>query len=338
MARGEVGRPRARLFPHVPAFEAPAGPYEWLNRSCLRRDGRATARQGADQRVRGALSDLGLVIPAGVRQHGEPGPRATGEARALGPGYFASRNSGMTTHDHTTRSALRHAQPARRPAARSDDGRAGGADLPDHVLRVRRHRARGCAVQPGTGRATSIRASPTRRWRCWRSASSALEGGVGAVATASGQAALHLIIATLMGAGGHIVASSRIYGGSHNMFMHTLPRFGITTTLVDPRDPGRLREGHHRQDAPAVRRDARQPRSGGAGHRGGRGRRAQARAAARRRFHLRHALSVPAHRARRRHRHAFRHQVPRRAWHRHRRHRRRRRPLRLGRRRASSRP
>jgi O-acetylhomoserine (thiol)-lyase len=65
----------------------------------------------------------------------------------------------------------------------------------------------------------------------------ALEGGVGAVATASGQAALHLIIATLMGAGGHIVASQRIYGGSHNMFVHTLPRFGITTTLVDPRDP-----------------------------------------------------------------------------------------------------
>src|SRR4030088_2306632 len=61
----------------------------------------------------------------------------------------------------------------------------------------------------------------------------ALEGGVGAVATASGQAALHLAIATLMGAGGHIVASARIYGGSHNMFVHTLPRFGIATTLVD---------------------------------------------------------------------------------------------------------
>jgi len=41
----------------------------------------------------------------------------------------------------------------------------------------------------------------------------------------------------LMGAGGHIVASARIYGGSHNMFQHTLPRFGITTTLVDPREP-----------------------------------------------------------------------------------------------------
>jgi len=65
----------------------------------------------------------------------------------------------------------------------------------------------------------------------------ALEGGVGAVATASGQAALHLAIATLIGVGGHIVASARIYGGSHNMFVHTLPRFGITTTLVDPREP-----------------------------------------------------------------------------------------------------
>jgi O-acetylhomoserine (thiol)-lyase len=65
----------------------------------------------------------------------------------------------------------------------------------------------------------------------------ALEDGVGAVATASGQAALHLGIVTLMGTGGHIVASSRLYGGSHNMFVHTLPRFGIETTLVDPRNP-----------------------------------------------------------------------------------------------------
>ena len=65
----------------------------------------------------------------------------------------------------------------------------------------------------------------------------ALEGGVGAVATASGQAALTLAVLTLMDAGGHIVASRNIYGGSHNLFVHTLPRFGIETTLVDPRDP-----------------------------------------------------------------------------------------------------
>src|SRR5437660_7950425 len=65
---------------------------------------------------------------------------------------------------------------------------------------------------------------------------SALEGGVGAIAVASGQAALHLAIATLMGAGAHIVASRALYGGSHNLLDFTLPRFGIETTFVAPRD------------------------------------------------------------------------------------------------------
>jgi O-acetylhomoserine (thiol)-lyase len=64
----------------------------------------------------------------------------------------------------------------------------------------------------------------------------ALEAGVGAIATASGQAALHVAITTLMGAGGHIVASRALYGGSHNLLDYTLPRFGIATTFVDPRD------------------------------------------------------------------------------------------------------
>lgn len=69
----------------------------------------------------------------------------------------------------------------------------------------------------------------------------ALEGGLGAICTASGQAALHLAIATLMDAGSHIVASASLYGGTINMFTHTLPRFGITATLVDPRDPDAFR-------------------------------------------------------------------------------------------------
>src|ERR1700704_3399175 len=64
----------------------------------------------------------------------------------------------------------------------------------------------------------------------------ALEGGVGAIATASGQAALHLAVATLAGAGSHIVASRALYGGSQNLLSYTLPRFGIETTFVDPRD------------------------------------------------------------------------------------------------------
>ena len=65
----------------------------------------------------------------------------------------------------------------------------------------------------------------------------ALEGGVGAVCTASGQAAMHLAVATLLSAGDHIVSSRNIYGGTHNVLNLTLPRFGITTTFVDPRDP-----------------------------------------------------------------------------------------------------
>ncbi|MBS4037477.1 MAG: O-acetylhomoserine aminocarboxypropyltransferase [Hydrogenophaga sp.] len=64
----------------------------------------------------------------------------------------------------------------------------------------------------------------------------ALEGGVGAIATASGQAALHLAVATLMGAGSHIVASTALYGGSQNLLHYTMRRFGIETTFVKPGD------------------------------------------------------------------------------------------------------
>lgn len=65
----------------------------------------------------------------------------------------------------------------------------------------------------------------------------ALEGGIGAVCTASGQAAMHLAVATLLGAGGHIVASRALYGGTRNLLGLTLPRFGIGTSFVPPRDP-----------------------------------------------------------------------------------------------------
>ena len=65
----------------------------------------------------------------------------------------------------------------------------------------------------------------------------ALDGGVGAIATASGQAAMHLAVATICSAGDHIVSSRSLYGGTHNLLEYTLPRFGIETTFVDPRDP-----------------------------------------------------------------------------------------------------
>ena len=64
-----------------------------------------------------------------------------------------------------------------------------------------------------------------------------LEGGTGAVATASGMAAIHLALCTLMDGGSHIVSSHALYGGTHNLFTYTLPRFGINTTFVDPREP-----------------------------------------------------------------------------------------------------
>ena len=64
----------------------------------------------------------------------------------------------------------------------------------------------------------------------------ALEQGVGAVCAASGMAAMHLAIATLLGAGDHIVASASLYGGTINLLTHTLPRFGITASFVKPRD------------------------------------------------------------------------------------------------------
>ena len=65
---------------------------------------------------------------------------------------------------------------------------------------------------------------------------SALEGGVGAIATSSGQAALFLAITTLMDTGSHIVASNCLYGGSHNLLEYTLKRFGIETSFIDFRD------------------------------------------------------------------------------------------------------
>ena len=64
----------------------------------------------------------------------------------------------------------------------------------------------------------------------------ALEGGVAGIATASGQAAMHLGLTTIAGAGSHVVASRALYGGSHNLLAYTMKRFGIETTFVDPRD------------------------------------------------------------------------------------------------------
>tara|TARA_A100001011_G_scaffold398704_1_gene504099 strand:- start:512 stop:1807 length:1296 start_codon:yes stop_codon:yes gene_type:complete len=64
----------------------------------------------------------------------------------------------------------------------------------------------------------------------------ALENGIGAICVASGQAALHLTVATLLNKGDHILSSDRIYGGSRNLLGLTMKRFGIETTFVNPLD------------------------------------------------------------------------------------------------------
>ncbi|MBX6351014.1 MAG: O-acetylhomoserine aminocarboxypropyltransferase/cysteine synthase [Clostridia bacterium] len=77
----------------------------------------------------------------------------------------------------------------------------------------------------------------------------ALEGGVGALATASGQSAITLAVFNLAGAGDNIVSSPSLYGGTWNLFTHTLPRFGIEVRFADPGDPrdfGRKIDGRTR--------------------------------------------------------------------------------------------
>jgi len=65
----------------------------------------------------------------------------------------------------------------------------------------------------------------------------ALEGGIGALAVASGQAAVTYAIQTIAETGDNIVSSANLYGGTYNLFAHTLPQFGITTRFADSRDP-----------------------------------------------------------------------------------------------------
>ncbi|KVK75033.1 O-acetylhomoserine aminocarboxypropyltransferase [Burkholderia cepacia] len=65
----------------------------------------------------------------------------------------------------------------------------------------------------------------------------ALEGGIGALALASGQSAVTYAIQTIAEAGDNIVSASSLYGGTYNLFAHTLPQYGISTRFADPRDP-----------------------------------------------------------------------------------------------------
>ncbi len=87
----------------------------------------------------------------------------------------------------------------------------------------------------------------------------ALQGGVAALATASGQAAQFLAVTNLAQTGDNLVSSSNLYGGTYNQFKVTLPRLGIGVKFVDGGRPRRLPEGHRREDEGHLRRDDRQP-------------------------------------------------------------------------------
>jgi len=69
----------------------------------------------------------------------------------------------------------------------------------------------------------------------------ALEGGVGALAFSSGSSAVSFSILNIAGAGDHVVSANSLYGGTYNLFVHTLPRFGLEIDLVDPLDPESFR-------------------------------------------------------------------------------------------------
>ena len=158
----------------------------------------------------------------------------------------------------------------------------------------------------------------------------ALEGGVGALAVSSGQAAQFQALMNLAENGGHIVSSASLYGGTYNQLHYTFPKLGVEVSFVDdPDDLDAWRAAIRPNTQGALRRDHRQPE--GRHLRPRRGRRGRARAGhpARDRQHAGHSVPLPPARARRRHRGALGHEVHRRARHVDRRDHRRRRQVRL---------
>ena len=89
----------------------------------------------------------------------------------------------------------------------------------------------------------------------------ALEGGVAGLALASGQAAETLAILTLAKAGDEIVSTTSLYGGTYNLFHHTLPRLGITVRFVDAADYDGLRKAITPKTKARLLRDGRQPQA-----------------------------------------------------------------------------
>ena len=96
----------------------------------------------------------------------------------------------------------------------------------------------------------------------------ALEGGIAALVTASGQAAVTYSVLNVARAGDNIISVSQLYGGTYNLFAHTLPQYGIEVRWADADDPDAVARLADEKDAARVRRDDRQPAAERDGHRG----------------------------------------------------------------------
>ncbi len=157
-----------------------------------------------------------------------------------------------------------------------------------------------------------------------------LEGGVGALAVASGHAAQFIALATLLGPGDQIVSSNALYGGTYTQFEITLRKLGIDVVFVDPDDPENFRRAITPKTRALYGETIGNPRINVLDIEAARRDRARGGRPADHRQHLRLAVPLPADRLRRRHRRPLRHQVHRRARHLDRRRDRRFRPLPVG--------
>ena len=158
----------------------------------------------------------------------------------------------------------------------------------------------------------------------------ALEGGVGALAVASGQAAQFQALMNLAENGGHIVSSASLYGGTYNQLHYTFPKLGVEVSFIDDPDDLDAWRAAIRPNTKALYGEIiGNPKGDIFDLEGVVGDRARQRHPARDRQHARHAVPLPAARARRRHRRALGDEVHRRARHVDRRDHRRRRQVRL---------
>ena len=215
-----------------------------------------------------------------------------------------------------SRLPLRDAAGPRRAAARARDQRPGRADLPDHVLHLRRRRPRGAPLraagvrqhlhadhEPDHRRLREARSPRSRAaWRRWPPRAARPRSS--SPSPRSSQA------------GDNIVSTSYLYGGTYNQFKVSFPRLGIGVKFVDGDDPADFAKAIDAQDQGALRRDHRQPALQRARLRGPREARPRPRHPADRGQHLRRRrLHLPPHRPRRRHRRRLGHQVDRRPRH-----------------------